>query len=51
MSESRRLDHLPHRFADRTEIAEVRSEHGGLEPPAPRPASATGSRVVRWAGG
>ena len=31
MSESRRLDHLPHRFADRTEIAEVRSEHGGLE--------------------
>ena len=34
MSESRRLDHLPHRFADRTEIAEVRSAHGDLEPGA-----------------
>ncbi len=30
MSESRRLDLLSHRFADRTEIAEVRSAHGGL---------------------
>ena len=34
MSESRRLDHLPHRFADRTEIAEVRAAHGDLEPGA-----------------
>ena len=31
MSESRRLDHLPHRFADRSEIAEVRAAHGELE--------------------
>ena len=31
MSESRRLDHLPHRFAERTEIAEVRAAHGELE--------------------
>ena len=30
VSESRRLDHLPHRFADRTEIAEVRAAHGDL---------------------
>ena len=34
MSESRRLDLLPHRFADRTEIAEVRIAHGDLEPGA-----------------
>ncbi len=34
MSESRRLDLLPHRFADRTEIAEVRAAHGDLEPGA-----------------
>jgi len=34
VSESRRLDHLPHRFADRTEIAEVRAAHGDLEPGA-----------------
>jgi lysyl-tRNA synthetase, class II len=27
---SRRLDDLPHRFADRTEIAEVRAAHGDL---------------------
>jgi lysyl-tRNA synthetase class 2 len=30
VSASRRLDHLPHRFADRSEIAEVRSAHGDL---------------------
>jgi lysyl-tRNA synthetase class 2 len=30
VSESRRLDQLPHRFADRTEIAEVRAAHGEL---------------------
>jgi lysyl-tRNA synthetase, class II len=30
VSESRRLDLLPHRFADRTEIAEVRAAHGEL---------------------
>ena len=30
MSQSRRLDDLPHRFADRTEIAEVRAAHGEL---------------------
>jgi lysyl-tRNA synthetase, class II len=30
VSESRRLDLLPHRFADRTEIAEVRAAHGDL---------------------
>jgi lysyl-tRNA synthetase class 2 len=34
VSESRRLDHLPHRFAERTEIAEVRASHGDLEPGA-----------------
>ena len=34
MSESRRLDQLPHRFGDRTEIAEVRATHGDLEPGA-----------------
>src|SRR3954447_21343770 len=34
VSESRRLDLLPHRFADRTEIAEVRAAHGDLEPGA-----------------
>ena len=32
MSQSRRLDDLPHRFADRTEIAEVRAAHGELAP-------------------
>jgi hypothetical protein len=32
VSESRRLDQLPHRFADRTEIAEVRAAHGELAP-------------------
>jgi lysyl-tRNA synthetase, class II len=30
VSESRRLDLLPHRFADRTEIAAVRAAHGDL---------------------
>jgi lysyl-tRNA synthetase class 2 len=30
VSSSRALDDLPHRFADRTEIAEVRSAHGEL---------------------
>ncbi|MDX6537700.1 MAG: lysyl-tRNA synthetase, class, partial [Gaiellales bacterium] len=30
MSASRRLDDLPHRFADRTEIADVRAAHGEL---------------------
>ena len=30
MSESRPLDHLPHRFADRSEIAAVRTAHGDL---------------------
>ena len=30
MSPSRRLDDLPHRFADRTEIAAVRAAHGEL---------------------
>ncbi|MDX6597417.1 MAG: lysyl-tRNA synthetase, class, partial [Gaiellales bacterium] len=34
MSESRRLDHLPHRFADRSEIADVRAAHGDLDPGA-----------------
>jgi lysyl-tRNA synthetase class 2 len=39
VSESRRLDLLPHRFADRTEIAEVRAAHRDLEP-----GGASGSR-------
>jgi lysyl-tRNA synthetase class 2 len=30
VSESRRLDQLPHRFPDRTEIADVRAAHGEL---------------------
>ena len=30
MSESRSLDQLPHRFADRSEIAAVRQAHGDL---------------------
>jgi lysyl-tRNA synthetase, class II len=30
VSESRRLDHLPHRFADRTEIAQLRAAHTDL---------------------
>jgi lysyl-tRNA synthetase class 2 len=32
VSASRRLDDLPHRFADRTEIADVRAAHADLEP-------------------
>jgi lysyl-tRNA synthetase, class II len=31
VSEGRRLDQLPHRFGDRTEIGAVRAKHGDLE--------------------
>ena len=49
MNASRRLDHLPHRFADRSEIAAVRSAHGDLAA-GEASGSATGWPAARWGG-